>query len=225
MPHSTRRLPEDRRRAARTHSRRQDRQPLTAFAPAFWKGTGGRRRSMLPSPTADATRLTVLDRTSPQAKTPGTLVSSRYGSRIAATSARPSPCRLRSGRIRAHRARISAGSHSVSASAPMKTNRPSQSCRRTALLRSRMSMAVRCVSPWTAWTSEPQLDPDVGFPVQLLDQVVRHALLQGVAPDDQRHRARIAGEVDRRLTAEFPAPMRWMFSPLAAPASLRAAPK
>jgi OHCU decarboxylase len=33
--------------------------------------------AMLPSPTADATRLTGLKRTSPQAKTPGTLVSSR----------------------------------------------------------------------------------------------------------------------------------------------------
>ena len=32
---------------------------------------------MLPSPTAEATRLTVLERTSPQAKMPGTLVSSR----------------------------------------------------------------------------------------------------------------------------------------------------
>ena len=32
---------------------------------------------MLPSPTAEATRLTGLKRTSPQAKTPGTLDSSR----------------------------------------------------------------------------------------------------------------------------------------------------
>jgi|GEM_PF-6055796 len=36
--------------------------------------------AMLPSPTAAATRLTGLERTSPQAKMPGTLVSSRYGS-------------------------------------------------------------------------------------------------------------------------------------------------
>src|SRR4051812_22517214 len=36
---------------------------------------------MLPSPTAAATRLTGLKRTSPHAKMPGTLVSSKYGSR------------------------------------------------------------------------------------------------------------------------------------------------
>jgi len=43
--------------------------------------------AMLPSPTAAATRFTGLNRTSPQAKMPGTLVSSRYGSR--ASSHRP----------------------------------------------------------------------------------------------------------------------------------------
>src|SRR3990172_6029064 len=43
--------------------------------------------AMLPSPTAAATRFTGLNRTSPQAKVPGTLVSSRYGSR--ASSQRP----------------------------------------------------------------------------------------------------------------------------------------
>jgi len=37
--------------------------------------------AMLPSPTADATRLTGLSRTSPHAKMPGALVSRRYGSR------------------------------------------------------------------------------------------------------------------------------------------------
>src|SRR6476619_4076421 len=39
--------------------------------------------AMLPSPTAAATRFTGLNRTSPTANTPGTLVSSRYGSRSA----------------------------------------------------------------------------------------------------------------------------------------------
>src|SRR5215216_6178399 len=40
--------------------------------------------AMLPSPTAAATRLTGAYRTSPHAKIPGTLVSSRYGSRSSA---------------------------------------------------------------------------------------------------------------------------------------------
>ena len=44
---------------------------------------------MLPSPTAAATRLTGLKRTSPQAKMPGTLVSSRYGSRLVRPAAGP----------------------------------------------------------------------------------------------------------------------------------------
>ena len=37
--------------------------------------------AMLPSPTAEATRFTGPERTSPQAKMPGTLVSRRYRSR------------------------------------------------------------------------------------------------------------------------------------------------
>src|SRR6185369_8132738 len=38
--------------------------------------------AMLPSPTAAATRLTELRRTSPHANTPGTLDSSKYGERL-----------------------------------------------------------------------------------------------------------------------------------------------
>src|SRR3954447_21297439 len=38
--------------------------------------------AMLPSPTAEATRLTGANRTSPHAKMPGTLVSRRYGSPV-----------------------------------------------------------------------------------------------------------------------------------------------
>ena len=50
--------------------------------------------AMLPSPTAAATRLTGLERTSPQAKMPGTLVSSRYGSRSSSQRpAAPRRCR------------------------------------------------------------------------------------------------------------------------------------
>src|SRR5215471_8990120 len=47
---------------------------------------------MLPSPTADATRLTRLSRTSPHAKKPGALVSRRYGSRL--SDQRPAPSLL-----------------------------------------------------------------------------------------------------------------------------------
>ena len=48
--------------------------------------------AMLPSPTAAATRFTGPRRTSPHAKTPGTLVSRRYGSRSSSQrSARRDP--------------------------------------------------------------------------------------------------------------------------------------
>jgi hypothetical protein len=44
-----------------------------------------------------------------------------------------------------------------------------------------------------------QQDRYVRFSAQLLDQVVRHALLQGVAPDDECHFAGIVGKVQCRL--------------------------
>ena len=37
------------------------------------------------------------------------------------------------------------------------------------------------------------------FPLELLDQVVRHGLAQGLAADDQRHLAGVVGAVERRL--------------------------
>src|SRR5947209_7777568 len=49
-----------------------------AFSLRYW---WTKAIAMLPSPTAAATRVTGLNRTSPQAKMPGTLVSRRYGSR------------------------------------------------------------------------------------------------------------------------------------------------
>ena len=63
-----------------------------------------------------------------------------------------------------------------------------------------MSIAVRCVSPWTAWTSDRSRSSTFDVPVQLLDQVVRHGLVQGLAAHDQGHLARMVGEVERRLT-------------------------
>src|SRR4051794_21851959 len=79
--------------------------------------------AMLPSPTAAATRLTGPKRTSPHAKMPGMLVSSRYGSR----SSSQRPAARTSEPVRTYPRRSSAtsgGSHAVSASAPMKMNRP-----------------------------------------------------------------------------------------------------
>ena len=86
--------------------------------------------AMLPSPTAEATRLIGLSRTSPQAKMPGTLVSSRNGSR--SCDQRPAFAHVVAGQhVAARVARDSAGSHRCRASAPMNTNRPPQSWRVT----------------------------------------------------------------------------------------------
>ena len=62
-----------------------------------------------------------------------------------------------------------------------------------------MSIAVRCVSPCAALHFRPQLNRHVRFAAELLDQVVGHALFQGIAADDERHRARMIGKVQRRL--------------------------
>ena len=74
-----------------------------------------------PSPTAEATRLTEPDRTSPAANTPGRLVSSRNGSRPLAQCGD----RARAGPVRTKpfsSLSISAGSQSVRGTAPMKLN-------------------------------------------------------------------------------------------------------
>src|SRR6185295_7808391 len=68
--------------------------------------------AIAPSPTAEATRLTEPDRTSPEAKTPGRLVSRRYGWRAAVHCEEPE----RAGPVRTNSLAslsISGGSHRV----------------------------------------------------------------------------------------------------------------
>src|SRR5580704_3512229 len=79
---------------------------------------------MEPSPTAEAHRLTELYLTSPATKIPGTLVSSRYGSRSSFHDLgdwvfRSGPARMKPLASTA----ISLGSQSVLGAAPMKMNR------------------------------------------------------------------------------------------------------
>src|SRR5262245_10959251 len=83
--------------------------PLQACSLRYWCT---KAIAMLPSPTAAATRLTGLNRTSPQAKMPGTLVSRRYGSR----SSGHRPAALTSGPVSTYpfaSSAISGGSHAV----------------------------------------------------------------------------------------------------------------
>src|SRR6266704_3132993 len=79
-----------------------------------------------PSPTPEATRLTEPWRTSPTTKIPGTLVSSKLGSRLSVHDAGLLPSRIRSGpeRMKPRSSRATTlPSHSVRGSAPMKMKR------------------------------------------------------------------------------------------------------
>src|SRR5258705_13780202 len=49
-----------------------------------------------------------------------------------------------------------------------------------------------------------KLNLNVRFPSKLFYQVAGHAFLQGFAPYDRRHRARIVGEVQGRLPRRIP---------------------
>src|SRR5436309_961210 len=81
---------------------------------------------MAPSPTADATLFTFPDRTSPTAKTPGRLVSSRYGGRVRGHALCCTPPSLKSRPVRMNPL-VSSARHpcnqSVRGDAPVITNR------------------------------------------------------------------------------------------------------
>ena len=81
-----------------------------------------------PSPTAEATRLTEVNRTSPAAKTVGTLVSNGSGARPSAVQVTPrsSGSSWASVRMKPALSRARPGSHWVAGRAPMKQNRPRQ---------------------------------------------------------------------------------------------------
>src|SRR5581483_7353687 len=82
--------------------------------------------AMDPSPTAEATRFTERARTSPATKTPGTLVSSKKGSRSSVQPFGRRPSIIKSGpeRMKPFLSRSTTpASHSVRGAAPMKMNR------------------------------------------------------------------------------------------------------
>ena len=102
------------------------------------------------------------ERTSPQAKMPGTLVSSRYGSRSSVPAARHP--HVGAGEHVAVRSRaISGGSQPVSASAPMKMNSPPDSSRGrlAGRARSRTSIASSACVAVDGGDLGPEQDVDV----------------------------------------------------------------
>ena len=111
---------------------------------------------MAPSPTADATRFIESCRTSPAAKTPGTLVSNAYGGR--ARGQRPGNERSISGPVSTKPCgsrRTSVPSHSVRGDAPMKMNSQLVATSSvTPVSRWATVMVSRCPSPEPATTSE-----------------------------------------------------------------------
>src|SRR5882724_1643217 len=151
-----------------------------------------------PSPTAEATRLTEPERTSPAANTPGWLVSRRNGCRRAVQwgdSARAAPVRTNSLSSRS----ISGGSQSVYGTAPMKLKSAGVSSRRRSpVLWFRISMAPR-------WPSLHALDRgvvehlDVFGLLDAMGEVARHLLVQIVAAQEEVDLPRLAGEEDRGL--------------------------
>ena len=156
---------------------------------------------MLPSPTAAATRLTGLKRTSPAAKMPGTLVSSRYGSRSSSQARGRSHVGAREHVAARVDARSPAGSQAVSASAPMKMKRPPHSRRRRlAGPRDRGPRSPRASLAVHGRDLGADSDGDVGLAAHLVDEVLRHALLERVAAAHDRDGARVAGEEERGLT-------------------------
>ena len=161
---------------------------------------------MLPSPTAAATRLTGPNRTSPHAKMPGTLVSSKYGSR----SCSQRPAARRSVPVSTYprsSSAISLGSHAVSASAPMKTKRPPDAKRLVApVARSRMSIASSDASPCTRDHLDAEECVDAETRRQLVDQVARHALLERVASAEDRHAPRVIREEEGGLPGRVARP-------------------
>src|SRR3954471_16976363 len=94
---------------------------------AHWCSTWGTNATAIdPSPTADATRLTLPLRTSPTAKMPGLLVSSRYGARARGHFARASSSSDRSAPVftKPFSSRMTQPSiHDVFGTAPAMTNR------------------------------------------------------------------------------------------------------
>ena len=155
---------------------------------------------MLPSPTAEATRLTGLNLTSPQAKNTGDTRFEEVG--IAAVRPAPGLHHVVTGQdisaciacdVRRQPPGLCVGSdEDEKAAAVVSAHR----CARAVAYvdRRQMGVAVR------GDDFRPQLDRHVRFPAELLDQIARHALLQGIASDDERHRACVIGKVQSGLT-------------------------
>ena len=129
--------------------------------------------AIAPSPTAVAHRFVDPERTSPAAKIPGTLVSSR------SRCPRAEPVRMNPSSSRA----TASSSHSVHGSAPRKRKRNENGQPLAALQRDRLELAVLAVQ---LGDLAAVANRDAGA-LELANEVVGHRLAQVGAAVEQRH--------------------------------------
>ena len=158
---------------------------------------------MAPSPTAEATRLADSARASPATNTPGTLVSRWYGRAVGVQPGGRAPSTGRSGpamtKPRSSRT-TTPSSQSVRGAAPMKTNSHWASTISVApvgvVAQGELLQVLVAVRRDHLGAGA---DRDVVDRRDLLDQVVRHRLLQRGAAHQDGHRPGVPGEVDGGL--------------------------
>ncbi len=158
--------------------------------------------AIAPSPTADATRLTERDRTSPAAKTPG-----RWSPVEGVAGLRPAggrwPATTRSGPVGTKPCSsrtITASSHSVRGAAPMNTNSDAAATVSSPGVADGEHEPLQPGVAVAAATSVPVRTSMVGERVDLVDQIRRHRRHEAGSPHQQRRPARKPGEEHRRLT-------------------------
>ena len=157
---------------------------------------------MEPSPTAEATRFTDPYRTSPTAKTPGTLDSRNIGSRRSGQSPalaviqEVGPGHHEPGLIAAHGIWQPLGARlgpdqDEQGSCPDRFGRTGFQVGK--------GQAFQAVLPGTAGHRDAATDGDVRGRIDLPDEVLGHAVRQRASPGEQGHPRSVFSEVDRCL--------------------------
>ncbi len=155
---------------------------------------------MLPSPTAAATRFTGLERTSPHAKMPGTLDSSRYGSRSSPVHGAGSPD-IRAGEHVAVRVESDLGRHppGLGVGADEDEEPAGLESGRLSGLRARDVDLLEGFGAVSGDNLAVEQGTDRRARGDLIDQVLRHALFEPITATDDRDTACVARKVHRCL--------------------------
>ena len=158
---------------------------------------------MEPSPTAEATRFTDPYRTSPTAKTPGRLDSRNIGSRRSGQSPAGLAVLQEVGPGHHEPRLIAAHGIGQPLGARLGSDQDEQGSRPDRFgptgFQIGKGQAFQAVLPGAAGHRDAAADGDVGGGVDLPDEVLRHAVRQRAAPDEQCHLRSVFSEVDRCL--------------------------